>query len=85
MEINNVLIILSCVITMLIVGVVFKISIIKILKLIFNSILGGFLIYFINQIGAPFNLHIGLNIITSIFIGIFGIPGAVLLLLLKIF
>ena len=55
------------------------------LKLIFNSILGGFLIYFINQIGAPFNLHIGLNIITSIFIGIFGIPGAVLLLLLKIF
>ena len=33
-------------------------------------ILGGVLIYFINQIGTTFGVHIGLNVITSIFIGI---------------
>ena len=57
----------------------------KIIKLIINSILGGILIYFINQIGVSFGLHIGLNLITSVFIGVVGIPGALLLILLKIF
>ena len=57
----------------------------KIIKLIINSILGGVLIYFINQVGNSFGLHIGLNLITSVFIGVFGIPGALLLILLKIF
>lgn len=60
-------------------------NVLKIIKLIFNSILGGVLIYFINQIGVSFGLHIGLNLITSVFIGVFGIPGALLLILLKIF
>ena len=60
-------------------------NVLKIIKLIFNSILGGVLIYFINQIGASFGLHIGLNLSTSVFIGVFGIPGALLLILLKIF
>lgn len=60
-------------------------NVLKIIKLIFNSILGGGLIYFINQIGASFGIHIGLNLITSVFIGVFGIPGALLLILLKIF
>lgn len=49
-----------------------------------NSILGGVLIYVINIIGASFNLHIGLNIGTSIFVGFFGIPGAILLIILKL-
>jgi inhibitor of the pro-sigma K processing machinery len=63
---------------------VFSLPVVKILKLILNSILGGVLIYVINIIGANFEFHIGLNIVTVIFIGILGIPGAILLVILKL-
>ena len=85
MELNYIMIIIGCIISIVLIGMFFKISIFKILKLIFNSILGGLLIFVINQIGLDYGIHIGLNVITSIFIGLFGIPGAMLLLLLKIF
>ena len=77
-------IILGCIISIIIISVVFMTSLWKLFKIILNSILGGILIYFINTIGVNFGLHIGLNAVTSIFVGVFGIPGAVLLLLLKI-
>ena len=64
------------------IGTILKIKITKIIKLIINSILGGILIYFINKIGF---VHIGLNVVTSVLVGLFGIPGAILLILLKIF
>ena len=64
------------------IGAIFKVKIQKIIKLIINSILGGVLIYIINRTGM---IHIGLNIVTSVFVGIFGIPGAILLIILKIF
>ena len=55
-----------------------------ILKLVINSVLGGVLIFLINLIGANFSFHIGLNVITSVLVGILGIPGAILLVTLKI-
>lgn len=85
MDINNILIIAGCIAAIILIGMIFKIKIWKIIKLIFNSILGGVLIFFINQIGISFGIHIGLNLITSIFIGVFGIPGAILLIAMKIF
>jgi len=42
------------------------------------------LIYIINIVGMLFNFHIGLNITTSILIGILGVPGAILLALIKL-
>ena len=54
-------------------------------KLIINSALGALLIFIINLVGTSFNFHIGLNVINSIIVGILGIPGAVLLILIKIF
>ena len=42
------------------------------------------LIYIINIVGQGFGFHIGLNYITSIFVGILGVPGAVLLVIIKI-
>ena len=82
---SNTIIISSCIFAIILIGLVFKIKIWKIVKLIINSILGGILIYFINLIGTSFGLHIGLNVVTSMVIGVFGIPGAILLLALKIF
>ena len=62
----------------------FALPVKKVLKLVFNSILGGGLIYVINIIGSSFEFHIGLNLVTSIAIGILGIPGAIALILIKL-
>lgn len=55
----------------------------KIMKLVINSAIGAGLIYIINLIGANFNFHIGLNWFTIICSGILGIPGVILIILLR--
>lgn len=85
MEVNNTIIITACVVSFIIIGWLFNISLSKIFKLILNSIMGGILIYLINYFGASIGMHIGLNVVTSVFVGFFGIPGALLLLAVKLF
>lgn len=85
MEVNNTIIITACVVSFIIIGWLFNISLSKIFKLILNSILGGILIYLINYFGASIGMHIGLNVVTSVFVGFFGMPGALLLLAVKLF
>ncbi len=83
MELTNILIVLGCAIAFFIIGKIFLFPIKKILKLVFNTIMGGVLIYIINIVGANFGFHIGLNVITSLIVGILGIPGAILLVILQ--
>ena len=85
MDFNNIMVYLACICFLFIFGKIFILPIKFILKLIFNSILGGVLILIINLIGMSFNFHIGLNIISIIVVGILGLPGAILLIFLKIF
>jgi len=85
MDFSNVLTIIACIIAFWIVGRVFSVPLKAIWKLILNSISWGLLIFFINLIGGLFGFKIGLNIITAIIVGVLGIPGAVLLIILKIF
>lgn len=85
METNSIMIMAISVFGMIILCTLFKISLLKIVKIILNSVFGGLLIFIINKIGISFGLHIGLNVITSIFIGVFGIPGAILLIAMKLF
>ena len=66
------------------IGKIFIIPLKHIFKLILNSIVGGVLILLINLIGENFGFHIGLNLITAIFVGLLGIPGSVLLVLIKL-
>ena len=84
LETSNLVTILACICFIFIIGKIFIIPIKSICKLAINSILGGVLIYIINLIGGAFNFHIGLNLVTSLFIGILGIPGSILLIILKI-
>ena len=65
-------------------GRLFIIPLKLIFKLILNSILGGVLIFLINLIGAMWDFHIGLNVVTAIFVGILGIPGSIVLVLAKL-
>lgn len=80
----NILTYLACICFIFLFGRLFIVPIKKILKLVFNSILGGFSIYIINLIGSMYNFHIGLNIFTSIIVGLLGIPGAVLIVIIKL-
>lgn len=85
MDINIIITFFACILVLFLFGRIFIVPLKSIIKLIFNSILGGILIYIINLIGTEYNFHIGLNIFTAIIIGILGIPGAGLLIILKIF
>lgn len=85
METNIIVSFLVGIVFIIILGKIFLFPIKKILKFITNSYLGAVAIYFINVIGTTFGFHIGLNVISSIIIGILGIPGAILLILFKIF
>ena len=64
----NTLIIISCVCMMFVIGRIFIVPIKWIFKLVFNSVLGGILIWIINMIGGVWGFHIGLNIYTSVLV-----------------
>lgn len=80
----NLLTYLACICFLFIFGKIFIVPIKKILKLVINSILGGVSIFFINLIGGIWGFHIGLNIFTSILVGLLGLPGAVCLVIVKL-
>jgi len=65
---TNILTFLACICFIFIFGRIFILPLKKILKLVFNSILGGISIFVINLVGASFSFHIGLNFFTSILI-----------------
>ena len=65
---TNIITYLACICFLFIFGRIFIFPLKKILKLIFNSVLGGICICVINLIGSAFGFHIGLNFFTSIVI-----------------
>ena len=71
MDMNS-LIIVSCICMLFIIGKLFIVPIKWILKLVFNSILGGILIWIINSVGGLWGFHIGLNFYTSALVRFFG-------------
>ncbi len=81
---SNILTYLACICFLFVFGRVFIVPIKKVLKLVINSVLGGIAIFLINLIGANFGFHIGLNILTSILVGILGLPGAICLVIVKL-
>ncbi len=57
---------------------------VKILKkALLNTILGAVLLAIINFVGIYFGFYIALNIYSALIIGILGVPGLILLILLK--
>lgn len=84
MDGNSVITFLACIVFLFLFGRIFILPLKSIFKLILNSVLGGALIYIINLIGGAWGFSIGLNFFTSIFVGILGIPGAILLIILQL-
>lgn len=55
-----------------------------ILKLVINGIIGGLVLLLINLIGGVFSVTIAINPLSALIAGFFGIPGIILLFLLKL-
>lgn len=85
MDGNSIVVYLACIIFLFLIGKFFIVPLKYLAKILGNSILGGILIFIVNIIGSFFNFHIGLNIATAIITGILGVPGVILLVILKIF
>jgi inhibitor of the pro-sigma K processing machinery len=80
------LIILAWIIGVLIVFAFGKVMLLPlkiIFRLVINGILGGLAIVIINLIGTPLGFTISLNLISALVAGILGLPGIILLVILK--
>ncbi|MFW5648812.1 MAG: pro-sigmaK processing inhibitor BofA family protein [Candidatus Alkaliphilus sp. MAG34] len=52
-------------------------------KLTWNSILGGIMLFIINLIGRTWGIYLTINPFSAVVVGLLGVPGAVMLILLK--
>ncbi len=57
----------------------------KIFKLIKKLLIAAFLIYGYNVLAQPLNLIIPLNILSISYVGIFGVPGLLSLIIILMF
>ena len=71
--------IFSVIVAVVLLKFVFKVSI-GVIGVLFNSLVGAAILYVLNLLG----LKIQINWITSIIVGFLGIPGVVLLVILKL-
>ncbi|NLU11223.1 MAG: pro-sigmaK processing inhibitor BofA [Tepidanaerobacter acetatoxydans] len=54
-----------------------------VLKLMYNALIGGVVLLFLNFLGGYIGLHIALNPVTALVVGFLGVPGVVMLLVLQ--
>ena len=52
-------------------------------KLLVNGVLGGLILFGVNLIGGIFGVRLAVNFVTALIAGLLGIPGVLLLFLLK--
>jgi inhibitor of the pro-sigma K processing machinery len=53
------------------------------IRLLLNAVLGVVLLLVTNYFGAYFNIAIGINAVTVIVAGFFGVPGVIFLIIFK--
>jgi len=53
--------------------------------LIYNSLLGGVMLWLLNLVGAYVGFHIPINLVSAPLAGFLGLPGIVLLVILQYF
>jgi inhibitor of the pro-sigma K processing machinery len=72
-----------------IVGIIVLFLVIKLLKwpikIILNGILGVVILYIVNLVGTNFNFSLTINPITALIAGFLGIPGVIVLIIIKLF
>lgn len=66
-----------------IMGRLFIIPLKIVLKLVYNGLIGGIVLLMLNYLGKFIGLHIAINPVTSLVVGFLGVPGVILLIILK--
>lgn len=82
-ELNIILAYAFGLILLYIIGYILLIPIKWIVKFVYNGIIGGVMLLIINFVGGFFGIHIGINPITALVAGLLGVPGVILMLVLK--
>jgi inhibitor of the pro-sigma K processing machinery len=83
---NNLIILLAWIVGIIIVfafGKALKVPLKFAIKLLINGIIGGIVILLINLLGQYFEFHISLNVFSALIVGTLGLPGVILLIILK--
>ena len=83
MGIATILYYLAGLILVYVVGMFLVIPLKLLIRLLMNGIIGGALLFLFNIIGGFFALSLPITPINAIVVGVFGIPGLIVLLLLK--
>jgi len=71
------------IILLLILGRFLLVPLKAVMKLVFNALLGAIAIFLVNLVGGLFGFHLAFNIYTAFIVGTLGIPGFILLVILK--
>lgn len=74
---------LAGIILVLAFGKALKVPLKYAVKLLINGLLGGIVIIVINYFGQYINFSISLNIFSALIVGTLGLPGVILLIILK--
>ena len=54
-----------------------------VMRILLNSLLGVAVLLLVNLVGGGFGLHLGVNVINALTVGVLGIPGVLLLIALQ--
>ena len=71
------------VLLLILLGKLLRTSLKWALKLLLNAVIGFVALFLLNYIGAPLGVSLNLNWFNAIITGILGVPGVILLLLIK--
>ncbi len=82
---QTILVYILAVLGVCLVAKIFSAPIKLIFRLFANAMVGGISLVIINWIGAFFNFHIELNFFSALITGALGVPGIIILLILKMF
>lgn len=82
---QTILVYILAVLGICLIAKIFSAPIKLIVKLLINALIGGISLIIINWIGGLFNFHIELNFLSALITGTLGIPGIIILLILKMF
>lgn len=68
----------------LLLGRILVVPLKVVFRLIVNAVIGGCVLLVINLIGGFWNFRIGINPITALIVGLMGVPGVMLLIILRL-
>ena len=82
---NTVLLLALAVIVVIVLIRIISAPIKLIFKLLINTAVGFALLFLVNLIGSNFGFTLEMNLVNALITGIFGIPGVIVLILIKLF